>query len=347
MNVLVTGCAGLIGSAAVTLFDALGLRVVGVENNSRRTFFGPGGDISRNLDHLHKSCRNFTCEQVDIRDQPQMQRLFSSQQFDLVIHAAGQPSHEWSADHPAEDFQINAMGTLNILESCRVYCPEAVFIFTSTNKVYGDRPNRLPLRELATRWDFDGESFFFGIPETLSLDQSLHTPYGASKIAADIMVQEYARYYGLRAGVFRLGCVTGPRHTGVSNHGFLNHLVRIAMGGERYTIVGYGGKQVRDQLHASDLAAAMWAFAQHPNVGEVYNLGGGKENAASILEYIAIIESIANRRMEVSFSDTPRRGDHICYYSDLRKFRSHYPDWSVDYSVPSMIEQMMQASANS
>jgi CDP-paratose 2-epimerase len=260
---------------------------------------------------------------------------------DLVIHAAAQPSHDLSARRPLDDFDVNACGTLNLLEACRRHAPQAVFVFVSTNKVYGDGPNHLQLAEHATRFDFADPQFSHGIAESFPIDRTLHSPFGASKLAADVMVQEYGRYYGLRTGVFRCGCITGAAQAGVELHGFLNYLVGVAVRGAPYTIYGYQGKQVRDQLHSRDLASAIWHFAQAPRAGEVYNLGGGKENAASILECLELIEQLSGKRPQISYSDRHRLGDHICYYSDTRKFQADYPQWRVTCSLNAIIQQML------
>jgi CDP-paratose 2-epimerase len=265
---------------------------------------------------------------------------------DLMIHAASQPSHDLSAQRPLDDFDVNAVGTINLLDACRRHAPQAVFIFVSTNKVYGDAPNRVPLAEHATRFDFADPCHEHGIGEDFPVDGSLHSPFGVSKLAADVMVQEYARYYGLRTGVFRCGCITGPAHAGVELHGFLSYLVSVAMRGQPYTIYGYQGKQVRDQLHSADLVQSFWQFAQAPRPGEVYNLGGGKQNAASILECLAQIEQLSDKRPQLSFSDRHRLGDHICYYSDLRKFQRHYPAWRVTQTLKAIIQELIAAASS-
>ena len=343
MNILVTGSSGLIGSEAAEYFDGLGHRVIGVDNNMRREFFGPKGDTTWNLIRLQRVTRNFTHNSLDIRNREGVFDLFRRHHFDLVIHCAAQPSHDKAREIPLVDFDVNAVGTVNLLEATRQHCPEAVFILMSTNKVYGDAPNELPLVELPMRWDYARPEDYNGIREDLRIDQSLHSLFGASKLAADIMAQEYGRSFGLRVGIFRGGCLTGPSHSGVELHGFLSYLVKVAVREEEYTIFGYQGKQVRDQIHSYDVVRAMEEFANNPRPGEVYNLGGGRENSASILECIAIIEERLGRPVCWRYVDTPRRGDHICYLSDLRKLRSHYPDWSITRSLPDIIDELIDA----
>lgn len=343
MRVLVTGSSGLIGSEAVQFFDRLGFPVTGVDNNMRRDFFGEKGDTTWNRKRLEQVCRRFEHCTLDIRDREAVDSLLSRGKFDLVIHAAAQPSHDLAASRPFDDFDVNAVGTLNLLEGCRQNCPEVVFVFMSTNKVYGDGPNHVSLKELDTRYEFDDQRYEHGIAEDFSIDRCLHSLFGASKVAADVLTQEYGRYFGMKTGVFRGGCLTGPSHSGVELHGFLNYLVMTAIQEGPYTIFGYQGKQVRDQIHSSDVINAMWHFAQNPRPGEVYNMGGGKENAASLLECVSLIETVAGKRPQLTYSDENRVGDHICYYSDLRKFRSHFPDWSQEYSLGTIIEEMVAA----
>ncbi|HLX61639.1 MAG TPA: NAD-dependent epimerase/dehydratase family protein [Planctomycetota bacterium] len=341
MKVLVTGSSGLIGSEAAAFFDRMGFAVTGVDNNMRRDFFGPKGDTTWNRQRLESACKNFTHHELDIRDRAGVEALFKAHAFELVIHAAAQPSHDLAATRPFDDFDINAVGTLNLLETCRRHRPDAVFIQMSTNKVYGDAPNRIKLKELATRWEYDDPAFEHGIAENFSIDQSLHSVFGASKVAADVMAQEYGRYFGLKTAVFRGGCLTGPNHSGVELHGFLNYLVLTAMREGAYTIFGYKGKQVRDQIHSEDVINAFWQFAQNPRPGEVYNLGGGKQNAASVLECIDLIARIGGKRPRVTYSDVHRVGDHICYYSDMRKFQSHYPGWKMAHSLENIVGEMI------
>lgn len=330
----------MIGSEAVTFFDRMGFAVVGIDNNMRADFFGARGDTTWNRERLERTCRHFRHASVDIRDRPALEALFAGDRFDLIVHAAAQPSHDLAARRPIDDFEVNALGTLNMLEACRRHCPEAVFIQVSTNKVYGDAPNRIPLRELETRWDYADPEFEQGIAETFPVDQSLHSLFGASKLAADILAQEYGRYFGLKTGIFRGGCMTGPHHSGVELHGFLNYLVLMALEEGPYTIYGYKGKQVRDQIHSHDVVNAFWLFAQEPRPGEVYNLGGGKPNAASLIECVEAVERITGKRPRLSYTDQHRVGDHICYYTDLAKFKSHYPSWDLEYSLEAILQEM-------
>ena len=341
MHVLVTGSSGLIGSEAVMFFDQLGFRIYGADNNMRADFFGAKGDTTWNRKRLEETCTQFTHHELDIRDRETVDALFSENRFDLILHAAAQPSHDLAAKRPFDDFDVNAVGTLNLLEACRKHCPDAVFIHMSTNKVYGDRPNKIKLKEHETRWDYDDPKYVNGIPEDFPVDQSLHSLFGASKLAGDILAQEYGRYFGLKVGIFRGGCLTGPHHSGVELHGFLNYLVLVALREGPYTIFGYKGKQVRDQIHSHDVINAFWHFAQDPKPGEVYNLGGGKENAASLIECVDMIERLSGKRPELTYTDQNRIGDHICYYSDLSKLRSHYPGWDLTYTIEEIIEEMI------
>jgi CDP-paratose 2-epimerase len=339
MNVLVTGSSGLVGSEAVSFFDGLGFPVTGVDNNMRADFFGPSGDTRWVRDRLLARCRSFRHLDLDIRDREGVLRMFGGERFDLVVHAAAQPSHDLAAKRPLDDFDVNAVGTLNLLEACRRHSPEAVFVHLSSNKVYGDGPNRIRLKELETRWDYDDPRFSHGIAEDFPIDDCLHSLFGVSKAASDLMAQEYARYYGMKVGVFRGGCLTGSRHSGVELHGFLNYLIGTALRRGEYVIHGYKGKQVRDQIHAEDVVTAVWQFAQNPRAGEVYNIGGGKENSASVLECIELIARLTGNRPRLEYSDKNRVGDHICYYSDMRKFRSHYPAWVRRYDLPQIVEE--------
>jgi CDP-paratose 2-epimerase len=342
MKVLITGSSGLIGSEAVLFFDRMDFSVTGIDNNMRADFFGPKGDTAWNRQRLERLCKRFAHHTLDIRDRNAVMQFFAARSFDIIIHAAAQPSHDLAAKRPFDDFDVNAVGTLNLLEACRQHCPDAVFIFMSTNKVYGDGPNHIKLRELPTRWDYDDPQYERGIAETFSIDRCLHSLFGASKVAADVITQEYGRYFGMKTGVFRGGCLTGPYHTGVELHGFLNYLVMVALQQGTYTIFGYKGKQVRDQIHSFDVINAFWHFAQQPRPGEVYNLGGGKENAASLLECVESIRECSGRKPNLVYSEENRVGDHICYYSDLTKLREHYPAWQLTYNLEQIIEEMVK-----
>jgi CDP-paratose 2-epimerase len=342
MRVLVTGSSGLIGSEAVAFFDGLAFEVMGIDNNMRADFFGSQGDTNQNRQRLESECRRFTHVTLDIRDRAGVDRLFRDGRFELVIHAAAQPSHDLAAKRPFDDFDVNAVGTLNLLEACRLHAPNAVFILMSTNKVYGDGPNQVPLTELETRWDYADPQYANGISEMFPVDHALHSLFGVSKLAGDVLAQEYGRYFGLKTGIFRGGCLTGPHHSGVELHGFLNYLVLTALRAGPYTIFGYKGKQVRDQIHSHDVISAFWNFAQNPRPGEVYNLGGGRENAASLLECVEMIFEASGKRPELAYSGQNRIGDHICYYSDLTKLRAHFPDWELTYSLPQIVEEMVR-----
>jgi CDP-paratose 2-epimerase len=344
-RVLVTGSSGLIGSEAVEHYDRRGDEVHGVDNNMRRVFFGEPGDTTWNLQRLQRSAPRFTHHPLDIRDRTAVFDLFATHAFDLVIHCAAQPSHDRAGDIPLDDFDVNAAGTVNLLEATRRHAADAVFIFMSTNKVYGDAPNELPLTELPTRYDYARPEDADGIREDCRIDRCLHSLFGASKVAADVMVQEYGRYYGLKTGVFRGGCLTGPNHTGVELHGFLSYLVKMAVADREYTVLGYRGKQVRDQIHSADVIAAFDAFADAPRPGEVYNLGGGRRNSASILECLAKLEARLRRPVRWKYSDVARRGDHICYISDLGKLRSHYPSWDVTIGLDAILDALLDAHA--
>jgi len=348
MRVLVTGSSGLIGSEAVTFFDNLGFEISGVDNNMRADFFGPKGDTNSNRARLQAQCKRFTHYEQDIRDRSGVEKLFQKINPELIIHAAAQPSHDLAANRPFDDFDVNAVGTLNLLEATRRQCPEAVFIHVSTNKVYGDAPNFLPLVEKETRWDYADKNDEHGISEKMSIDQCKHSLFGASKAAGDILAQEYGKYDGieLKTGIFRGGCLTGPQHAGVELHGFLNYLVKVALEEGPYTIFGYKGKQVRDQIHCHDVINAFWHFAQNPRPGEVYNLGGGKANAASLLECVSMIEERTGKKPKLTYSDTNRIGDHICYYSDLRKLKEHYPGWDLSYSLDKIVDEMIEVVSN-
>jgi len=342
VKVLVTGSAGLIGSEAVEFFDGLGFDVHGIDNNMRADFFGPGGDTSWNRQRLEATCRRYTHHDLDIRDRAAVGALIERSGYELVIHTAGQPSHDLAATRPLDDFDVNAVGTLNLLEATHRHAPDAVFITLSTNKVYGDNPNQLPLVELDTRWDYADPAMAEGIDETMSLDHCTHSLFGVSKVASDLLTQEYGRYFGLRTGTFRGGCLTGPQHSGVELHGFLSYLVLTALRQGPYTIYGYKGKQVRDQIHSADVVSLLWAFAQDPRPGEAYNLGGGRQNAASLLECVELVaDASGGRRPELTYDEQARIGDHICYYSDMAKFRAHFPSWRQEHTLPAIVEEMV------
>lgn len=343
LRVLVTGSSGLIGSEAVEFYDARGDHVVGIDNNLRAEFFGPPGDTRWNLARLRAVTRRFEHRDLDIRDRAGLFTLFQEQPFDLIVHCAAQPSHDRAKDIPLVDFEVNALGTLNLLEATRRFRPEAVFIHMSTNKVYGDTPNELPLVESETRYDYARPEDFHGVSEECRIDRCLHSLFGASKTAADVMAQEYGRYFGLKVGVFRGGCLTGPSHSGVELHGFLNYLVKAALAGDTYTVFGYKGKQVRDNIHSYDVIQAFEAFRRDPRPGEVYNLGGGRENSVSILEAIACIEALAGQPLRWQYVEQNRVGDHVCYISDLRKLRAHYPAWRVTRSLDDILAELVAA----
>lgn len=343
MRVLVTGSNGLIGSEAVIYFDELGADVFGVDNNMRAVFFGPDGDTRWNQHRLQKATRRFQHVELDIRDRSAVLALLAKDQFDLIVHCAAQPSHDLAARMPFEDFDVNAGGTVNMLEGVRRHQPEAVLVFTSTNKVYGDAPNELPLKELETRWEYARAEDWNGISEDCRIDRCLHSLFGASKVAADIMAQEYGRYFGLKIGVFRGGCLTGPQHSGVELHGFLSYLVKAALTGKTYRIFGYKGKQVRDNIHARDVLRAIQRFYEAPRPGEVYNIGGGRENSCSILEAADLVAEISGSRLKTEYVDSARSGDHICYISDLSKLKSHFPGWTVGISLREIVQEIVDS----
>jgi CDP-paratose 2-epimerase len=337
---LVTGSSGLIGSEMVAFLDARGWDVHGVDNNMRREFFGEGGDTTWNLERLRRATRRFAHHDLDIRDRDAMLELVREQRPELVVHAAAQPSHDLAASRPFEDFEVNAGGTLNLLEAVRQVVPESPFVFLSTNKVYGDAPNELELVELETRWDYADPARHEGIDETCRIDATTHSLFGASKAAADLLVQEYGRYFGLPTVCLRGGCLTGPNHSGVELHGFLAYLARAVREGKRYRIFGYKGKQVRDNIHSFDVCTAVMAFAERPSAAAVYNLGGGRGNSISVLEAIARFEELFGRRLETEYVEEPRRGDHICYVSDLSRLRGDYPQWELTVSLDEILEEL-------
>src|SRR5436190_13677707 len=341
-RLLVTGSSGLIGSEVVTSFARDGWDVHGLDNNMRADFFGPQGDTRWNQQRLAQEQPRFRHHEVDIRDRAAVDALIAAVKPDAIVHCAAQPSHDLAASRPFDDFAVNAGGTLNMLEAARRHAPKAPFAHMSTNKVYGDAPNTIRLKELDTRWEYDDPQYANGIAETFSIDQSKHSLFGASKVAADVMVQEYGRYFGLPTCCLRGGCLTGPNHSGVELHGFLSYLVKCNVEGREYKIFGYQGKQVRDNIHSQDVARFMAVFIETPRTAEVYNLGGGKANSCSILEAFQITERFTGQPQQHTYIDQNRQGDHICYYSDLRKMKSHYPKWDITISLEETIRQIVE-----
>lgn len=340
-TVLVTGSCGLIGSEVSVYFGQLGYPIVGVDDNHRAIFFGPEGDTSRSLERLRRDIPSYRHAALDIRNREGIAALIAEVKPGLLVHAAAQPSHDRAAAIPFLDFEVNAGGTLNLLEAVRQSSPETVFVHLSTNKVYGDRPNTIRMKELATRWDYDDTQYENGIAEDFSIDQSKHSIFGASKVAGDIMVQEYGRYFGIATACLRGGCLTGPNHAGVELHGFLSYLIKCNVERRLYKVYGYKGKQVRDNIHAHDVAVFIQRFAENPRIAEVYNLGGGKQNSCSILEAFAKAEALTGHPMHYEYRDENRAGDHVCYYSDLRKMELHYPGWSVTRSLDRIFEEIV------
>ncbi|MDA9119389.1 NAD-dependent epimerase/dehydratase family protein [Opitutales bacterium] len=343
MKILVTGSSGLIGSEVCTYFSGKGHRIHGIDNNQRMEFFGTQGDTSWRQKELRDKLSDFTHHELDIRDRGKVLDLIKSLNPDAIIHTAAQPSHDKAASIPFDDFDVNAVGTLNLLEATRQFCTESPFVHMSTNKVYGDGPNELSLEELDTRWDYADPDFENGISESFSIDQCKHSLFGASKVAADIMVQEYGRYFGMATCCLRGGCLTGPSHSGVELHGFLSYLVKCNLDGTTYKIFGYKGKQVRDNIHSEDVAHFIDLFINSPRSGEVYNLGGSKDNSCSILEAFEICESHSGIAQKYEYLEGNRIGDHICYYSDLTKIKSHYPTFSLRHSLSDTIKQIVEA----
>jgi CDP-paratose 2-epimerase len=339
----VTGSSGLIGSEVSGFFHKHGFQVHGADNNQREAFFGPQGNNRWNQERLIKSLPNFKHHELDIRNRQAVLELVKTLRPSLIVHTAAQPSHDLAATIPFDDFDTNAGGTLNLLEAVRRHCPESPFIHMSTNKVYGDLPNSIQLKELEKRWDYADPQFANGIPESFSIDQSKHSLFGASKVAADVMVQEYGRYFNLPTCCLRGGCLTGPNHSGVELHGFLSYLVKCNLEGREYKVFGYKGKQVRDNIHAENVAQFMFEFSQAPRSGEVYNLGGGKGNSCSIYEAFDLAESVSGKKQVFMYLDQARSGDHICYYSDLRKMKSHYPKWDITISLRQIVEQIVNS----
>jgi len=344
VKVLITGSCGLIGSEAVKYYDKRAELVVGIDNNMRAEFFGLDGDTEWKRKELQATCPAYHHLSMDIRDQKAIAKTVAELKPDLIIHSAAQPSHDLAAKIPFTDFEVNALGTLNLLEAVRLSAFDAVFIFMSTNKVYGDAPNRIKLKELETRWEYDDPQYVNGIPESFSIDQSKHSLFGASKTAADILVQEYGLYFGMKTGVFRGGCLTGPGHSGAELHGFLSYFFKAARSGAPYTIFGYKGKQVRDQIHSEDVIRLFDEFYRNPRCGAVYNLGGGKDNSVSILESIDRVEHLLHKKINFDYSDLNRIGDHICYYTDLSKLKKDFPQWSITHSLNDIFEELALCS---
>lgn len=338
---LVTGSSGLIGSEVTAFFHKNGFHVHGVDNNQRETFFGAQGNTRWNQQRLVRDLPRFSHHELDIRDRPGVLGLVEQLKPSVIVHTAAQPSHDLAARIPFDDFDVNAVGTLNLLESARRFCAESPFIHMSTNKVYGDRPNTIQLKELETRWDYADPEFANGIPESFSIDQSKHSLFGASKAASDVLVQEYGRYFNMPTCCLRGGCLTGPNHSGVELHGFLSYLIKCNLEEKEYKIYGYKGKQVRDNIHSEDVARFMFEFSQAPRSGEVYNLGGGKNNSCSILEAFQMAEACSGQKQRHTYVDQARSGDHICYYSDLRKMISHYPKWGITHDLKNTFEEIV------
>jgi CDP-paratose 2-epimerase len=345
MNIaLITGSAGLIGSQAVEFFSQKFDLIVGIDNNYRAYFFGDNASVEWNRQRIERETANYKHYTADIRNYQDLEKIFQEYTKDikLIVHTAAQPSHDWAAKEPLTDFTVNANGTLNLLELTRLHCPEAVFIFTSTNKVYGDTPNYLPLVELENRWEIAESHAYYqhGIDELMSIDQTKHSLFGASKVAADILAQEYGKYFGMNVGVFRGGCLTGPKHSGTQLHGFLAYLMKCAITGDHYTIFGYKGKQVRDNIHSWDLVNMFWHFYQNPKQGEVYNAGGGRFANCSMKEAITVCEKITGNKMNYSYAETNRIGDHIWWISDVSKFKQHYPEWNWTFDLETTLTEM-------
>ena len=342
-RILVTGSSGLIGSEVCTHFDARGWEVHGLDANLRAYFFGPKGDTRWNQERLQKGLKRFQHHELDVRDRSGVARLIQELRPAAIVHTAAQPSHDLAARLPFDDFDTNAVGTMNLLEATRTHAADVPFVHMSTNKVYGDAPNNLPLKELETRWEYARKEDWSGIREDFTIDQSKHSLFGASKVAADVMVQEYGRYFGMATACLRGGCLTGPNHSGVELHGFLSYLVRCNLEGIKYTIFGYKGKQVRDNIHSYDVAQFIEAFIDEPRSGEVYNLGGGRDNSCSILEAFRLIEEISGRPMVYEYSDEARSGDHMCYISDLSKMKSHFPRWNITKPLRTIFQEIFQS----
>ena len=341
---LITGSCGLVGSESVKFFSKKGFDVIGIDNNSRKFFFGKDGDISWIKKELIKEVKNYKHFNVDIRNYNNLKKIFKKykKSIKIIIHAAAQPSHDWAKDKAIIDFEINSRGTLNMLELTKIFCPNSPFIFTSTNKVYGDNPNKLPLIENKNRWEIKkNHRFYSGIDETMSIDNCTHSFFGASKTYADLAVQEYGRNVGLKTACFRAGCITGPNHSGAKLHGFLSYLVKSALEKKQYTLIGYKGKQVRDNIHSNDLVNCFWQFYKKPRLGEIYNIGGGRKSNCSIIEALNIIERSTNIKIKKIFKKQNRVGDHIWYISSMKKFKKHYPKWKQNFSTNKIIEELI------
>ena len=342
---IISGSAGLVGSETVAYFAAKGMNVVGIDNGMRKEFFGEEASTAWMRDRLKREIRSYTHHDVDIRNQQEISRIFQhhGNDIELIVHTAAQPSHDWAARNPMVDFTVNAQGTLVLLEATRQFAPQATFIFVSTNKVYGDTPNYLPLIEQETRWEIDpNHEYAGGIPETMSIDHTMHSLFGASKVAADVLVQEYGRYFGMRTACFRGGCLTGPRHSGTQLHGFLAYLMKCAVTGTPYTIFGYKRKQVRDNIHSNDLIRAFDEFFKNPQSGEVYNMGGGRFSNCSMVEAITLCEQISGNQLDWNYVEQNRQGDHIWWISDLSRFQKHYPSWKQKYDVPAILQEIYE-----
>lgn len=340
-TLLVTGSSGLIGSEVVRYFSNFGWKIFGVDNNMRADFFGEKGDTRWSQLQLQNDCESFEHVEMDMRNRSEVLALVAKLKPDFICHTAAQPSHDLAASRPFDDFDVNAVGTLNLLEAVRQFCKESPFVHMSTNKVYGDAPNNLNLKELELRYDFEDEEYYNGIKESFTIDQSKHSLFGASKVAADVMVQEYGRYFNMPTCALRGGCLTGPNHSGVELHGFLSYLIKVNITGEHYTVFGYKGKQVRDNIHSLDVARFIEAFFENPRAGEVYNIGGGRDNSVSILEAFSKVESITGKKSNYSYSDVNREGDHMCYISDLSKMKEHYPKWDITKSLQNVFEEIV------
>lgn len=342
-KIIVTGSSGLIGSEVVTFFSSQGISVYGFDNNMRADFFGPQGDTRWNQQRLSEQFKNFTHVEIDLRDRMKILAAVKEIAPDAIIHTAAQPSHDLAASRPFDDFDVNAVGTLNMLEANRLTNPNTPFVHMSTNKVYGDAPNEIALMEKDTRWDYADPNYADGIKESFRIDQSKHSLFGASKVAGDVMVQEYGRYFSMPTCCLRGGCLTGPNHTGVELHGFLSYLIKCNLEGKKYNIFGYKGKQVRDNIHSLDVVRFIDAFLKKPRIGEVYNIGGGRDNSISILEAFELIGSISGKKMVYEYIDKNREGDHICYISDLSKMKAHYPEWDITKNLQVTFEEIFQS----